>query len=373
MQNRIKHKRIKALLIVTDLERGGTPLQVYRLAKGLKSLNTEIAVCCLSHKGPIAELIEQEAINVYPLQATNITDVQIIFKLAKLINNFKPDICNSFLMHSNVITRIAARLLSSSSCKIISTVCTVERQKHWHMIMENSTHRLSDIIVCISQAVLKHLHHIGHIPKNKLELIYPGIDIQKIRNAVPIDIGKLSIRPCKHRICFLGRLDPIKRIDLILHAIRKIHNEQNNYDIQFIIIGDGPERNKLERLTKELKIENIVYFLGFREDYPAILKLCQIYTLASEQEGWGIATIEAIAAGLIPVVSDIDGSREIIEKTSGLTFTPKDSDDLAAKIIKAINLYDNRQFAIDNENLAFFDYHRESSEYLKLYETLLYG
>ncbi len=363
---------MRVLLIVTDLQIGGTPLQVYRLAKGLRQTGIDVAVCCLADKGHVAKLIEKENINVYALQAKNICDLHILLRLAKLINAYKPDICHSFLMHSNIITRIAGKLLSFHSCKIISTICTVERQKNWHMIMENVTFRLADIIVCISNAVLQHCIGAGYISKNRLKVIYPGIDINKIRLAKPknIEVEHFNNNSA-NRICFLGRLDPVKRVDLILHALREIRNNHHDINVQFIVIGDGPQRDKLENLAQELKINDIVCFLGFREDYPSILKSCKVYVLASEQEGWGIATAEAIAAGLVPVVSNIDGSREIIEKVGGLTFRVGDRKDLADKLIEAIRMFNNKEFIIDDDMLAFFDYHRETADYVKLYKKLL--
>ncbi len=376
-QIELKHTRVKEmkiLLIVTDLQTGGTPLQVYRLAKGLKQLGIKIAVCCLAGEGPTARLIRQEKIDVYTLGAKNILDFYIIFKLIKLIKSFKPDICHSFLMHANVVTRIAVKLSMLPDCKVISTVCTVERKKHWHMFMENITHRLADIIVCISKAVLKHCRQVGRIPKNKLKLIYPGIDVEQIRSAKPANASFLGLKRDSKKICFLGRLDPVKRVDLVLYAISEIRNKYGHENVEFIIIGDGTERNKLEKITHKLKIGNIVHFLGFREDYPSILKICDIYVLASEQEGWGVATAEAIAAGLIPVVSNIDGSREIIEKTFGLTFNVNDYHDLATKLIKAIKWandgYRTQKFTLNDRILAFLDYKREAKEYFKLYNAL---
>ncbi len=361
---------MKVLLIVTDLEIGGTPLQVYRLAKGLRRLGVDVSVCCLAGEGKVAELLRDSSIPVYPLGAKNVFDIRILYKFAKLLSVLKPDIVHSFLMHSNIVTRLIGRVVVSG--KVVSTICTVEREKRWHMIMENFTHRLADVVVCISQAVMKHCITAGHISKSKLKLIYPGIDVDRIRLAKPADAKALNLDECRNRICFLGRCDPIKRIDLILYALEHIRNNYPDLDVKLIVIGDGPERANLQNLANRLGIADMVNFLGFRDDYPSILKLCKVYVLASEQEGWGVASAEAIVAGLVPVVSDVDGSREVIAGVCGLTFPRGDWQTLAERIVEAIKLYDEKN-EVSDDKLAFFDYHRESAEYFELYKTLLSG
>ncbi len=202
-----------------------------------------------------------------------------------------------------------------------------------------------------------------------ISVIYPGIDIGRIVASQPIEFTALNIEPSENRICFLGRLDRIKRVDLILRALAHIREYKPDCDFQFLIIGDGPERQNLQKLTSDLSLEREVHFLGFRSDYPEILKICRVYVLASEQEGWGIATAEALASGLIAVVSAVDGSKEqIIDRQNGFLVPPGNHLALAEAILSAIELADSPERKnLTEQQLQTLSSNREAEEYLLLY------
>ncbi len=347
------------LLIVTDLEIGGTPLQVYRLSKGLTELGAQVSVACLAGPGPVADKIRVLGLPVFPLGARSVADVGVLLKLPRLMARLRPDICHSFLMHSNIPTRLSGCLVPGP--KIISTICTMEQEKGWHMILENATCRLADKIVCVSHAV-RNFCLKSHIPANRLEVITPGIDLEKITEALPPNPETLGLSPGSIKICFLGRLDPIKRIDLILKAVKILARP----DVELLIVGDGPQRQELERLADHLNISEKVKFLGFREDFPGILKLCKISVLASDQEGWGIATTEALAAGLTVVATRIDAlSEQIKEGRNGFLVNPNDPEALAQGLSAGLNL---RPTSLPD--LEILSYRSEAREYLELYQSL---
>jgi glycosyltransferase involved in cell wall biosynthesis len=348
------------LLLVTDLEIGGTPLQIYRLAKGLAEIGVQVTVTCLGTWGPVADKIRDLGLPVYPLGARSVADLGICVKLPRLIARLKPDICHSFLMHSNILTRLAGGLVSGP--RIISTICTMEREKHWHMVLEYATCRLADKIVCVSNAVRDFCIQ-SHLPANRLEVIRPGIEIDKIVAAPPADPRPLGLSPASAKICFLGRLDPIKRVDLILKAISLLGRS----DVELLIIGDGPQRPKLEGLARELGIWSRVRFLGFREDIPGLLKLCKVSVLASDQEGCSIAITEALAAGIKVIATNVGSAIEQIEEgKTGYVVSPGDPSALAEGISAGLTL--TGPITPDLEKLS---YRREAKEYLELYQSLL--
>jgi glycosyltransferase involved in cell wall biosynthesis len=347
------------LLIVTDLEIGGTPLQVYRLSRGLTELGVRVSVACLGGSGPVADKIRDLGLAVYPLGARTVADVKVFFRLPRLVAQIKPDICHSFLMHSNILARLAGLVVPGP--RIVSTICTVEREKDWHMVLERSTCRLSDKIVCVSNAV-KVFCLKAHIPANRLGVITPGIEVEKMTKAPPIDPAILGVSPDSIKICFLGRLDPIKRIDLILKAVKILARP----DLELLVIGDGPQRQELEGLAAHLDISKHVKFLGFREDIPGILKLCRLSVLASDQEGWGIGITEALAAGLVVVATRVDALVEQIEEgKTGFLVNPNDPVALADGITAGLNLIHPPP-----PDLEILSYRREAREYLELYRSI---
>jgi len=354
------------MLIVTDLQIGGAPLQVYRLAKGLYELEVPVSVVSLAGDGPVADKIRTLGIDVFPLGAKSIFDLRIFSRFAVLVARSRPDICHSFLMHANVLTRLVAPVICDA--KIVSTICTVERENHWHMTLENLTSRRAHKIVCVSRAV-RDFCRITGLPANKLTVIRPGIDEESILVAVPARREDIGLSPGTTTLCYLGRLDPIKRIDLILEALKII----NNNNINLLIIGDGPQRSYLESLTRHLSLQDQVHFLGFRSDYAALLKICQVYVLASDQEGWGVATTEALAAGLTVVATDVDANREqVIPGRNGYLVSPGNPHRLAEGILAGLKLHETYNSGYcPTPDLADMSYRREVAEYLELYRSLL--
>jgi len=357
----------KILLVVTDLELGGTPLQVYRLAKGLKQFGCRVCVTCLGGYGPVARRIADADIQVEPLGAGDVYDVQVLGRLACLMRSVKPDICHSFLIHANVFTRVVGRSLGVRS--IVSTICTAERRYRWHLALENATWRLADRIVCVSGAVRAHMQAHAFIPPTSMRVVYPGIDVDEFLSAGPLPKEQLIGRTDAPLICYLGRLDPLKRVDLIIQALRIV---KARGEIYLLIVGDGPTRPSLEKLAAESGLKDHVRFTGFRADVPAVLKSCDLYVTASEQEGWSIAIAEAMAAGIPVVATAVDGAFEQVEEgKTGYLVPPGDIQALAEAISAGIRLPKSRTRTTLTSQRIELSYMREAKEYYDLYQQLL--
>ncbi len=178
------------------------------------------------------------------------------------------------------------------------------------------------------------------IPKNKIRLIYNGIELKKYK-------GKET----KYRtptICSISRLTPKKRVQDLIKATYLIKKDIPN--IKTIIIGKGEEINKLKTLTKKLKLENNIEFKGFVKEYKDIIKILKkshVFCLPSILEGFGIVIAESLASETPYVCSDIEVLKEITENgQGGLIFKKKNYKDLASKIkflLKNKQLYKQKQ------------------------------
>jgi len=110
---------------------------------------------------------------------------------------------------------------------------------------------------------------------------------------------------------FVGRLVPIKCVDLLLRAIRIIVDQRKGFRAR--IIGDGPLKGDLEQLARELDIESNVVFVGFLPDVVDELGDAKCFVLTSESEGLSFALIEAMLAGSVPVVADVGDLSDLVE------------------------------------------------------------
>jgi glycosyltransferase involved in cell wall biosynthesis len=159
--------------------------------------------------------------------------------------------------------------------------------------VERLASRLASENVAVSKRTRRDLEKIG--VKN-VKVIPNGIDLKKIESVKPSSGEKSDV-------IFVGRLIKDKNVDVLIEAISLIKMEMP--DIRCVIVGDGPERGKLIKLAKELRVEDNVKFTGFLENYDdviAYMKSSKVFVLPSTREGFGIVALEANACGL-PVVT----------------------------------------------------------------------
>lgn len=191
--------------------------------------------------------------------------------------------------------------------------------------------------VANSEFTLKNLLN-QRIKKEKLRLIHCGVDLERC----------FSLKVYKEKrptICCVSRLVPYKKINILIEAVSHVKKEMP--DIQCWIIGIGPERRKLEKLTKELDLRENINFLGFIESYNKVLEMIKrshVLCLPSVVEGFGIVVIEAMACSTPYVCSRIPPLKEITDDgTGGLLFEKENPRDLAQKLLlllKNKELYD---------------------------------
>ncbi|MBU1177598.1 glycosyltransferase family 4 protein [Patescibacteria group bacterium] len=186
-------------------------------------------------------------------------------------------------------------------------------------------------IISVSELTTKRLVEQLKVKPSRIVTIPNGINYQKI------------IQPAsateKSDCIFVGRLLAHKKVDVLIKAVGKVKDTFS--DIQCLIIGDGPEKKKLEKLATDLDLGQNIEFKGFlkssRELY-SLLKSARVFVLPSEREGFGIAALEANACGtpVITVRAENNATADfIIENHNGWLVGLDDNQAMAAKIIKA--------------------------------------
>ncbi|MCH8838638.1 MAG: glycosyltransferase family 4 protein, partial [Candidatus Marinimicrobia bacterium] len=145
-------------------------------------------------------------------------------------------------------------------------------------------------------------------------VIYNGIDPQKFtyrRNRSGALKAQLGIHDLGAPIIgFIGRLAEQKRPDHFLKVIKMITGEHPN--VIGLVVGDGDWRGRLEALVKSLGLEDNVILTGVRSDIPHILSILDVLVMTSQQEGFSVAILEAMSAGVPVVATDVGGNAEVI-------------------------------------------------------------
>jgi phosphatidylinositol alpha-1,6-mannosyltransferase len=213
-------------------------------------------------------------------------------------------------------------------------------QYRWHRNFFNYILSKAAPLITISQNNAEILRDL--VSRNPA-IVYPGTDPTKF---FPVDNKK------DHPIVLLsvGRLIPRKGMDLVLEALPKVLKQCP--DMIYKIVGDGPDRSRLEQLSLELGVDEAVDFLGYAEngDLPSIYQSADIFVLPSREmkdessiEGFGIVYLEASACGL-PVIAGRSGGavEAVIEGETGILVDPYDSEILGEAIIYLIDDPDRR-------------------------------
>jgi glycosyltransferase involved in cell wall biosynthesis len=139
--------------------------------------------------------------------------------------------------------------------------------------------------------------------------------ISIIENGVDLDFyspDPTTPRFAEPTLLYLGRLRKYKRVDLILEAVARLRAE--HVPLRLVVVGRGDARPDLERLSRELRIDDVVEFRGFvsEEEKRTLFRRCWVHVLTSPKEGWGISNMEAAACGTATVASDSAGLRDSV-------------------------------------------------------------
>jgi N-acetyl-alpha-D-glucosaminyl L-malate synthase BshA len=135
-------------------------------------------------------------------------------------------------------------------------------------------------------------------------------------------------------VIHISNLRPVKRAGMALDVFRRIRNHAR---ARFLIVGDGPDREELERQASEYALGDSVVFLGEREDLVALLSISDLFLLPSIKESFGLAALEAMACGVPVVASNVGGLPEIIEDgVTGFVCAPDDVAGMAERGVRLL-------------------------------------
>jgi len=189
--------------------------------------------------------------------------------------------------------------------------------------------RLTDKIITVSDKTKDDLRKIKS--SEKAVVIPNGIDLAEINQIKP--------SPAKSDIIFVGRLIKEKKADLLIKSLVRI--KDNFPDVKCTIIGEGPEKENLEKLSDQSGLKDDINFKGFLEDFPDVIahmKSSKVLVLPSIREGFGMVVLEANACGLPVVVVDhpMNAAKDLIIPDENGFIADVSEDSLAGKIVEAI-------------------------------------
>jgi len=188
-------------------------------------------------------------------------------------------------------------------------------------------------VVAVSDEVKQRLLKAG-VRAEKIDMVRNGIDLRPFDRAVP-SLRKDLPAGHTHIIGLIGRLAWEKGVDVFLRAAARVLGEFPS--ARFVVVGEGPDKDKLEQLVDELKIRGSVSMLGRRDDMPSVYASLDVMVSSSRQEGMPMAVLEGMASG-VPLVASAVGEvpTVVLDGRTGVLVPPEDVNSLAAGILRLL-------------------------------------
>lgn len=286
------------------------------------------------------------------------------FKLLIIIKKNNISIINSHEFGS-MMWAIFCKILKPK-LKLVHTIHSSIIVKKWNKIIRFFNRNFIDMNIAISDEILNDC-----IKYNlKVTKIYNGIDIKKFK---PSHFNIMSL----FNIIHVGRISHrIKGQDILIKALKECKNKGMKFTCNLvggIFIFDKESLGYLKELTENLNLTNEINFLGNREDIPDLLAQSSLFILPSRYEGLPLSLLEAMAAKLPVIASNISGSSELVEHgNTGLLFESENYLDLAEKIFSLYNQPEEMERLAQNgyQYVQGFDISMMCTKYRELYKNL---
>ena len=279
---------------------------------------------------PLHEKAVAEGLDVLPLKMRSELDFFSAWRLSRWMRRRRCQLVHFHDAHGLAVGAMAARW-AKVPLRFISRRVDFPLKKN--RFSRRKYTRDITAIIAISEGVKKVLID-GGVPERLIHVIPSGIDFSPFRDVPDRDFlrREFSFGPENYLVGVVAALEDHKGHTYLLQASKILRAKAPN--VRVIVVGTGSLRWELDRQTRELGVEDMVFFLGFREDVPRILASLDLFVLSSHLEGLGSSILDAMASRLPVVATRVGGIPEVvINGETGLLVPPRDPEALAEAIL----------------------------------------
>lgn len=322
---------VRVVHAVESLGLGGLERVVETLTC-LASPGYAIEILTLSGGGRVADELRAAGVPVHRLTLRDYYPRSIL-RAARAIVSTRADVLHTHGHFAGVVGRLAARFVGLRA--VVHHLHTVDDTlRRRHVRLERLLGRVTRRVVCCSSAVARHARRDLGLPESLLEVVPNGVE-----PAPPIgreESRRLLSNPPSPVVGCVGSLTPHKGQAVLLRAFASLPKELRAGSL--VLVGEGPERPRLERLATELGIGDRLQLPGERRDVRRLLAGFDLLVAPSiGREGLGVAVIEGMDAGLPVIASRVGGLSEVVEDgLTGVLVPENDPDALAAAMARIL-------------------------------------
>ncbi|MEU2443098.1 glycosyltransferase [Streptomyces althioticus] len=297
---------MRALHIITGLGVGGAEQQLRLL---LRHLPVDCDVVTLTNPGPVAEGLRADGVRVLHLGMAGNRDVGVLPRLVRVIRSGGYDLVHTHLYRACVYGRLAARVAGVRA--VVATEHSLgDSQMEGRALTQGvralylASERLGSATVAVSPTVADRLKRWG-VPAPRIEVVPNGIELDRFRfdpERRERTRRRLGLPDGAFVVGGVGRLAPGKRYEVLVRALARLPE-----DCWLLLVGGGPEEHLLRRTAHEAGVSGRVLLTGERPavpdgspgpDLPSLTSAMDVFASPSTEEAFGLAAVEALAAGL---------------------------------------------------------------------------
>lgn len=341
---------------------GGDTKCILKLCKELKKDNKIIMV---SSGGVLeSEFKNMEVKHYYIKDVSNKMPhiiISNVFKLIKIVKKEKIDIIHSHHRMTTLTAKIVSKFVN---VKVIHTqhLCIDDKFKLTKLALNNIQ------TIAVSDAAKRILQEKSNLDSKNITTIYNTIEVENKNKNVDErlkelkDLGYFIVSQVSRVIDYKGIYDFVDIAEITI---------KENDNIRFVFIGDGPEKENLEKYIKEKNLQEYIFMLGSKNNVIEHLKYIDLVLLCSYIEGLPLAPLEAFSQGIPVIATNIDGTNEEIQDGyNGYLVEKKDIENFKNKILKIYNdknLYKQMKESAKNRYNIYFDKKQYINKHNEIY------
>lgn len=306
----------------------GTEIATFNTAKHLAKIGHEIHVITWLDKG-LPKKSKEEGFYIHRISGHKVKFFTLIpfwIKNFFCLKKINPDIVHVQNIGHGIPALLSKKLLGKPYV-VFGRGTEVYFKRGYLFVILQQVLKNADEVVALTNRMKQEMKKIYN---REISIIPNGIDIESLKEFQKKTIHKTNTK----KIIFVGSLYQVKGVSYLIHAMKRI--TENNKNIELLIVGDGYDREYLKNLVMQLNLEKSVIFIGEipHDEVAKYLSNADVFVLPSLSEGFPNILLEAMAVGIPIVATKVGGLPEIItDNKNGFLVEPKNSDQLADKIL----------------------------------------
>lgn len=357
----------------------GAEVQLYHMVCSLqKQSNVELLIVLLNH-GQLEQELLKQGLNVEILDENHISFFNISRKLLRLVKTYQPNVIHTHRIKENIIGGIVAKLYG---CKSVRTT-------HGAMESTGNFFKIKNVLLpfidkLVGRFLQQYVIAVSEELKTKLLADFSPSKIKVINNSVSIPFIENQAREAvdfiagndQINVCFIGRFVSVKRVDLFYEIAKKVVLSENDLNVHFYMIGDGPLWNLIEEKVRDDGLEANIHLIGFVKNTAPYLKNMHLLLFTSEHEGLPMTLLEAMALGVSVVYRDtLTTIRQVLcDGKCGCINSFDNSQSAYNSLLEVLSNSSDRSKKAElakQQVLDAFSIEKNIHEYIRLYQNVL--